>query len=80
VIDKLAGAVARCSHDKGAIGRLLELPLWMFDRSACASMRVQTLPHVDIAALRALRALLDATSIAGVEVGRTPSKLLFREK
>ena len=73
VIDKVAGAVARCSHDEGATGRWLELPLWMFDRSACAPMRVQTLPHVDIAALRALRALLDATSIGGVEIGRTPS-------
>ena len=73
VIDKVAGAVARCSHDEGATGRWLELPLWMFDRSACAPMRVKTLPHVDIAALRALRALLDATSIGGVEIGRTPS-------
>jgi hypothetical protein len=32
--------VARCSHDDGASGRLLELPIWMFDRSACAPMRV----------------------------------------
>jgi len=73
VINKVAGAVARCSHGDGATGRLLELPLWMFDRSACAPMRVETLPHVDIAALRALRALLDATVIGDVEVGRTPS-------
>jgi len=38
VIDKVAGAVARYSHDEGATGGLLELPLWMFDRSACAPM------------------------------------------
>ena len=73
VIDKMAGTVARCSHDDGAAGRLLELPLWMFDQSACAPMRVATHPHVDIAALRALRALLDATAIGDVEVRRTPS-------
>jgi hypothetical protein len=73
VIDKAAGAVARCSHDESATGRLLELPLWMFDRSACAPMRVETLPHVDITALRALRALLDATAIRGVGVGGKPS-------
>jgi hypothetical protein len=73
VMDKAAGVVARCSHDDGAAGRLLELPLWMFDRSACAPMRVETLAHVDIAALRALRALLDATVIDGVGVGGTPS-------
>ena len=71
VIDKAAGAVARCSHEDGAAGRLLELPLWMFDQSACAPMRVETLPHVDIAALRALRTLLDATMRVGV--GGTPS-------
>jgi len=59
VIDKAAGAVARCSHEDGAAGRLLELPLWMFDQSACAPMRVETLPHVDITAIRAL---LDATA------------------
>ena len=31
VIEKAAGDVARCSHDDGAAGRLLELPIWMFD-------------------------------------------------
>jgi hypothetical protein len=73
VIDKVAGAVARCSHGESATGRLLELPLWMFDQSTCAPMQVDTHPHVNIAALRALRALLDATTIGDVEVGRIPS-------
>ena len=73
VIDKVAGAVARCSHDDCATGRLLELPLWMFDQSTCAPMRVETHPHVNITALRALRALLDATTIGDAEVGRIPS-------
>jgi hypothetical protein len=66
VIEKSAGDVARCSHDDGALGRLLELPIWMFDRSACAPMRVEAFPRVDIGALQALRVLLDAAAIGGV--------------
>jgi len=66
VIEKAAGEVVRCSHGDGASGRLLELPIWMFDRSACAPMRVEAFPRVDIAALQALRVLLDATAIGGV--------------
>jgi hypothetical protein len=69
VIEKAAGDVARCSHDDGASGRLLELPIWMFDRSACAPMRVEAFPRVDIAALRALRLLLGAAAIGGVALG-----------
>jgi hypothetical protein len=68
VIEKAAGDVVRCSHDDDASGRLLELPIWMFDRAACAPMRVETFPQVDIAALQALRALLEATAIGGVAV------------
>jgi hypothetical protein len=73
VIEKAAGDVARCSHDDGAPGRLLELPIWMFDRSACAPMRVEGFPRVDIAALQALRVLLGATVIGGVAVGLASS-------
>ena len=69
VIEKAAGDVVRCSHDDGASGRLLELPIWMFDPAACAPMRVETFPQADIAALQALRALLDTTAIGGVAVG-----------
>src|ERR1700681_2778207 len=69
VIEKAAGDVARCSHDDRASGRLLELPIWMFDRSACAAMRVEAFPRVDIAALQALRLLLDAMAIGGVAGG-----------
>ena len=74
VIEKTVGEVVRCSHDCGASGRLLELPIWMFDRAACAPMRVETLPQADIGAVRALRALLDATAIGGVAVGLASSK------
>ena len=73
VIEKAAGDVARCSHDDRASGRLLELPIWMFDRSACAPMRVEAFPRVDIAALQALRLLLDAPAIGGVAVGLASS-------
>jgi hypothetical protein len=72
-IEKAAGDVARCSHNDGAPGRLLELPIWMFDHAACAPMRVETSPRVDIAALQALRALLDATAIGGVALGLASS-------
>src|ERR1700686_2822755 len=77
VFEKAAGDVARCSHDDGGSGRLLELPIWMFDRSACAPMRVEAFPRVDIAALQALRVLLDATAIGGVAVGLGSSNARF---
>jgi hypothetical protein len=57
VIEKAAGDVVRCSHDDGASGRLLELPIWMFDPAACAPMLVETFPQADIAALQALRGI-----------------------
>jgi len=80
VIEKAAGDVARCSHDDGASGRLLELPIWMFDRSACAPMQVGAFPRVEIGALQALRVLLDATAIGGVAVGLASSNARFREQ
>lgn len=58
VIEKAAGNSVRCSRDGDASGRWLELPLWMFDRSVCTLMRVETFPRVDLAALTALQALL----------------------
>ena len=73
VIEKTAGNVVRCSHDGAASGRLLELPLWMFDRAACAPMRFETCPQVDVAALQALRALLDETVVCGSTVGLASS-------
>ena len=61
--------MARCSFNDGSLGRLLELPIWMFDHAACAPIRVETFPRVDIAALQALRTLLDATAIGGIAPG-----------
>jgi hypothetical protein len=74
VIEKATGNVVRCSRD-GASDRLLELPLWMFDRAVCVPMRVETFPQADIAALQALRALLDATAIDGAAVGLASSNV-----
>jgi hypothetical protein len=75
VIEKEAGDVARCSFNDGSLGRLLELPIWMFDHAACAPIRIETFPRVDIAALQALRTLLDATAIGGIALGVASSNV-----
>src|SRR5262245_49779372 len=62
VIKKPSGDVVRCSRDGGATGRWLEVPAWMFDRAACAAIRVETLPRVHIAALSALMTLIGQAS------------------
>src|SRR6266446_10328427 len=57
-IDKSDGIVFRCSLRRSDADRWLEVPAWMFDRSACARVRVAADAHVDLAALTALAALL----------------------
>jgi len=57
-VEKPDGVVFRCS----VRGRRLEIPAWMFDRSACARVRVAADAHVNLAALVALSALLRSTS------------------
>lgn len=54
VVEKASSSVARCSGVGVAVSRLLELPVWMFDRAACASMGMDTRLHVDVGALDAL--------------------------
>ena len=49
-------SVAHCRLSRGAPP--LEVPLWMFDRQACSAVRGRERPHVDIAALEALAAIL----------------------
>ena len=61
--DKASGAMVRCSRDD-ASGRLLELPIWMFDRASCALIEVVAAPRVDLTALSALIALLRETERA----------------
>ena len=63
MVEKASGNVARCSRDGAAACRSLELPTWMFDRAACASMRMDTRPRVDVAALDALTTLLAQVAV-----------------
>ena len=58
VVEKASGNVARCGLDGATVCRALELPVWMLDRAACASIRMDTCPRVDVAALDALTTLL----------------------
>ena len=57
-VSKPDGIVFRCR----LYGRRLEIPAWMFDRSACARIRVAPDAHVDLGALAALTALLRSAS------------------
>lgn len=57
-IDKSDIIVFRCSLSGSGTDRWLEVPAWMFDRSACARMREGDDAHTDLAALGALAALL----------------------
>jgi hypothetical protein len=58
-INKPDGVVFRCDLVDSDSDRWLEIPAWMFDRSACAKVRlVATDPHADISALVALASLL----------------------
>ena len=60
-IDKSDGVVFRCSLSGSDAGRWLEVPAWMFDRSACARARIATDAYADLAALTTLATLLRHT-------------------
>ena len=57
-INKSDGVIFRCSLSGSAAGRWLEVPAWMFDRSACAGACIATDAHADLAALTMLATLL----------------------
>ena len=57
-IDKPDGVVFRCSLSGLDADRWLEVPAWMFDRSACGRVRAAADACVELAALTALAALL----------------------
>ena len=57
-IDKSDGIVFRCSLSGSDAGRWLEVPAWMFDRSACGRACIATDAHGDLAALTRLATLL----------------------
>jgi hypothetical protein len=68
IIQKGSGAIARCQCSDDPSGRCLELPVWMFDRAACATMRIAPAPQVGFTAILALVALLtDARSDRSAE-------------
>src|SRR2546430_8750752 len=53
-IERSSDTVFRCSLSGSDADRWLEVPAWMFDRSACAKVQVAD-AHVDLAALTHLR-------------------------
>jgi hypothetical protein len=57
-IEKSDALVFRCNLSGSDADRWLEIPSWMFDRSACAKVRVVADAHADLAALTLLAALL----------------------
>ena len=57
-IEKPDGVVFRCALAASDSVRCLEIPAWMFDRSACARGHVAAEPRVDLSALAMLTALL----------------------
>ena len=64
-VEKAGGTVARCSLVGEASGLPLELPLWMFDRAACAVARPGDQPQAELTALSALQALLSEVPGSG---------------
>jgi hypothetical protein len=57
-IDKSDGIVFRCSQRGSDADRCVEVPMWMFDRSACVRVRVAANAHIDLSALTTLAALV----------------------
>jgi hypothetical protein len=57
--DKAGCVVFRCTLDGSQADRWLEVPAWMFDRTACPDQLLAAQPFVSIDALTALSALLD---------------------
>ncbi|MFK4531876.1 hypothetical protein ABIA00_000059 [Bradyrhizobium ottawaense] len=72
-IEKADDVAFRCSLDGSQIDRCLEVPAWMFDRTACPEAEPLTAqPFVSIDALAALSTLLDLAL-----KDRTPSAALL---
>jgi hypothetical protein len=71
-VDKAGDIVFRCTLDGSQADRWLEVPAWMFDRTACPDEPFAAQPFVSIDALAALSALLDLAL-----KDRTPSPALL---
>src|SRR2546421_7033887 len=57
-IERPGGVVFRCDLTASDANRWLEIPAWMFDRSACAKVRLAVEPHTNFSALVMVGALL----------------------
>jgi hypothetical protein len=57
-MERPGGVVFRCDLTASDANRWLEIPAWMFDRSACAKVRLAVEPHTNLSALVMLGALL----------------------
>jgi hypothetical protein len=57
-IEKSDGIVFRCNLSGSEALRWLEIPAWMFDRTACANLRLGAEGHPGLAVFIALAALL----------------------
>ena len=51
-----------CSIDEDQAGAFLEVPAWMFDGAICCRFGSGSSAHVDVYALRSLRALIEAAT------------------
>jgi hypothetical protein len=58
VIERAAGAAARCSLVAASVARVQEVPVWMLDTVACCWTRLAAEPTVALSALAILRVLL----------------------
>ncbi len=57
-IERRDGVSFRCGLNASDSERWLEIPAWMFDRSTCAGVRLDTKPRTNLATLATLAALL----------------------
>ena len=84
VIDKPGDAVFRCNLTARRSDRLLEVPVWMFDRAACVACRWVDMAHVGLDTLTGLAELVrdadftaldksDSSSRAGAALDSEPT-------
>ena len=74
VVDKPGGAVFRCNLTGRRSDRLLEVPIWMFDRAACASCHRSDSAHVGLEALKALAGLVSDAACVPINKSRSLSR------
>ena len=75
VVDKPGDAVFRCNLTGRRSDRLLEVPVWMFDRAACASCRRSGSAHVSLEALSALAGLVFDAACIPLNKSGSPSRV-----